>query len=170
MILAGLSFARAWLFWAALFICLAGILDVLDGQVARSTHITPAGAFLDSVMDRWGELFLFLGLAFLFRDTWLLYVVIAGFGGAVITSYARARAEGLGEKCREGFFQRPERLIVLGAAAILNYLINLYLKSQTLLPLKLGVIAVAALSLFTAAQRTSAVYKTLKYSSKSASG
>lgn len=163
MALAGLAYAFGMLFWAALFIFIAGMLDILDGQVARMIRPTAGGAFLDSTLDRWGELLLYLGLAYLFRDSWLLYVVILGLGGAFLSSYARARAEGLGDKCREGAFQRPERLIVLGSASIINYLINIEMKNDTLLVLQAGVVIVAVFSLLTAVQRTTAVYKRLRH-------
>lgn len=162
MIAAGFSYANGWLFWSALFIFFAGMLDILDGQVARKLRTTSAGAFLDSTLDRWGELFLFLGLATLFRDSIFFYVAVLALGGSFITSYARAKAEGLGEKCREGAFQRPERLIVLGVSAILNYLLNLYRGKYSLIFVKIGLFVVMVFALFTAVQRTYSVYKRLK--------
>lgn len=162
MMVAGFTYAKGWLFWSALFIFLSGMLDILDGQVARKLRTTSGGAFLDSTLDRWGELFLFLGLATLFRDSVFFFVAILALGGSFITSYARARAEGLGEKCREGAFQRPERLIVMGSCAILNYLLNLWRGKYSLILVKAGLLVVMVFALFTAIQRTYSVYRRLK--------
>ena len=69
----------------------AGMLDVLDGRLARATNrSSKAGAFLDSVADRWGELFVFAGFAWYLRDTSWLVVVMLAVGGSMMVSYTRA--------------------------------------------------------------------------------
>src|SRR5580658_10550483 len=76
---------------------IAGILDVLDGRLARlSGKQTKSGALLDSVCDRWGELFVLMGYAWLLRGSPWLVASLAAIGGSMMVSYTRARGEGLG--------------------------------------------------------------------------
>jgi len=103
-----------WLY----FLC--GILDILDGRVARiNQQVTAAGAFFDSVIDRYAELFVFGGMAVFYRDSWALVAVLAASLGSVMVSYARARGESLGvTNLNIGMMQRPERLFYLGMSMI----------------------------------------------------
>src|SRR4051812_28844271 len=99
--------------WLYLF---TGILDIFDGRVARATNsVSAGGAFFDSVMDRYSEMIVFGGLAYFYRDSWAMFVVLAAALGSVMVSYTRARAEGLGiHDVNIGAMQRPERLVYLG--------------------------------------------------------
>ncbi len=100
--------AAVWLY------ALAGILDVLDGRLARITgHQTAAGALFDSVSDRWGELFVFAGYTWFLRDTPWLLAVLGAFGASMMVSYTRARAEGLGIELSGGMMQRAERIVLV---------------------------------------------------------
>lgn len=99
---------------ASWLVAIAGFLDVLDGRIARGTkRQTAAGALFDSVSDRWGELFMFAGLAWLFRDTAWLLAVIAAYGGSMMVSYTRARSEALGVSMTIGVMQRAERVVLI---------------------------------------------------------
>ncbi len=108
-----------------------GILDTLDGSLARATGQSKKfGAFLDSVLDRYTELMIYLGIWFYFyrnnaQTLYYLLILLILFGSLMV-SYTRARAEGLGERCIVGAFQRGERIILLGVAGILNPFINLF--------------------------------------------
>jgi CDP-diacylglycerol---glycerol-3-phosphate 3-phosphatidyltransferase len=108
-------------FYAGLVIIGAGIFDMVDGRVARQTdQVTVFGAFFDSVMDRYSDVLLFLGLlVFYARGNRFFYVVLAAFVmiTSLMVSYTRARAEALIQTCKVGFMERPERivLIILGA-------------------------------------------------------
>jgi CDP-diacylglycerol--glycerol-3-phosphate 3-phosphatidyltransferase len=102
----------------------ANLFDMLDGQVARlSGRVTRFGGFLDSSLDRLSDMVIFVGLmVFYARDTQFhstLNVFLAGAGlmGAVMVSYASARAESLIPKCDVGFLRRPERVVlfIIGA-------------------------------------------------------
>ncbi len=99
---------------------LAGILDVVDGRLARlAGKQTQAGALFDSVSDRWGELFVFAGFAWYLRDTaWLLAVMLAT-GASMMVSYTRARAEGLGIELSGGVMQRAERIVLVCAGTLI---------------------------------------------------
>jgi len=98
----------------------AGILDVLDGRLARlGNQQTPAGALFDSVSDRWGELFVFGGYAWYLHETpWMLAVLLA-IAGSMMVSYTRARAEGLGLDASGGVMQRAERIVLVAAGTLL---------------------------------------------------
>ncbi len=97
----------------------AGILDVLDGRLARlSGAQTPAGALYDSVSDRWGEMFVFTGYAWLLRETPWMLAAIAAMGASQMVSYTRARAEGLGLDLRGGVMQRAERVVLVAGGSL----------------------------------------------------
>jgi CDP-diacylglycerol--glycerol-3-phosphate 3-phosphatidyltransferase len=102
---------------------LAGLCDLLDGPVARrQNRVSLFGGFLDSILDRYADLILFLGLLVYYSQVnRFLYAVLAGaaMAGAVMVSYAKARAESLVPTEEIGFWERPERLclMILGALA-----------------------------------------------------
>ena len=110
-----------------ILILFGGSFDMIDGAVARAqTNLRPSGALLDSVIDRYSEGFLFLGALIYFYSLESLIGVILAFGawfGSILVSYVRARAEGLGVSCRVGLMQRPERIVLLGAGALLQGLL-----------------------------------------------
>ena len=124
------NFAAAWQFAmgefvTAGFIMLAGnIFDFIDGKVAEATNTkSDFGGFWDSVMDRFSDLSLFVGVMFLYAELGRTdYVMIAAFAMmfSVMTSYTRARAESLVEKCKVGFMERPERIVLVMIGAFTN--------------------------------------------------
>src|SRR5580698_2769730 len=108
--------------WAGALILFAGLFDMLDGQVARLGNMSsPFGALYDSVLDRYSELILFLGICYyLVSHHYFLSSLFAFIGliGSMMVSYTRARAEGLGIECKDGLMQRPERVITIGVSAV----------------------------------------------------
>ncbi|OGP18690.1 MAG: hypothetical protein A3I75_04600 [Deltaproteobacteria bacterium RIFCSPLOWO2_02_FULL_50_16] len=93
--------------------------DMLDGRVARLTNqSTQSGAFFDSIMDRFGESIVYIGIASYFRDSWMMYVVLLVMAGAMMVSYTRARGQGVGIDCSRGSMQRPERVVYLSVSSI----------------------------------------------------
>ncbi|MBS1604959.1 MAG: DUF4833 domain-containing protein, partial [Bacteroidetes bacterium] len=108
--------------WAGALILFAGLFDMLDGQVARLGKMSsPFGALYDSVLDRYSELVLFLGICYyLVAHHYFLSSLFAFIGliGSMMVSYTRARAEGLGIECKGGLMQRPERVIIIGVSAL----------------------------------------------------
>jgi len=110
-----------WLQGSSLIV-LAGFFDILDGAVARNCHEASSfGSFLDSVVDRYSDLSLLIGLLIFYsRQNAVLYQVLAGLSlmGTALVSYTRARAEVLIPRCNVGFLERPERILLLffGAA------------------------------------------------------
>src|SRR5438105_1862491 len=116
-IFATVLFAKGIFTWAALVIMFAGVFDIVDGEVARRTNRdTKFGAFFDSVVDRYSDLLLLLGLIIWYaKIDRIFYVGLTGLVliGAVLTSYSRARAESLLPACKVGFLERPERIVLL---------------------------------------------------------
>ena len=110
----------------AAWLLLSGLLDILDGQVARrGGMVSRFGAFFDSTLDRIGEAILFAGIAIYFQtapsqSVPVLGVVLtlAALTGSFLVSYTRARAEGLDVECRVGLAQRPERILGLGVPTL----------------------------------------------------
>jgi CDP-diacylglycerol---glycerol-3-phosphate 3-phosphatidyltransferase len=127
--------------WILLFVV---PLDAIDGTMARLSGTTSkAGAFLDSVTDRWSEVFLFGGLTvWCVRESiaWGVLACFAAITGSLLVSYTKARAEGLGMTCNVGLLTRMERYIIILPALIFN------------LPL-IGAGIIAGLAYSTAVQR-----------------
>jgi CDP-diacylglycerol--glycerol-3-phosphate 3-phosphatidyltransferase len=110
-------------FYAGVMVVLAGACDVLDGKLARETNkMTKFGALMDSTIDRYSEILLFLGLAIFFygKHSHVIYPIIFAIAGSFMVSYIRARAEGLGLECRVGLMQRPERITWLAIGSVLG--------------------------------------------------
>ena len=114
-------------FLGGFLVLLSGAFDMLDGAVARiSGRSTRFGAILDSTFDRLSEAALFLGLLAYYANQGSFQEVVlvgAALVGSMLTSYVRARAEGLGLKCEVGFFTRPERVILLAIGLIFNQML-----------------------------------------------
>lgn len=140
-------FTFGWIVFAA------GLMDMLDGRMARifKLHST-YGAFYDSVMDRYSELIMFLGLMayFIAYDDWLLIMIsFWAMCGSLMVSYARARAEGLNVDCSVGLMQRPERLSIV----VWSCWIAGALPDQSHIVMAIGIGIVAVLANWTAFQR-----------------
>ena len=136
---AGVAFAIGKFRVAATIATFAGICDILDGQLARlGGRVTRFGAFLDSTLDRIAEAALFVGIAWYYMAqlvdmtlnpgrvmanlehnlypitfAFIALFAILGLVGSFMVSYTRARAEGLGLECKVGWFERPERMVLI---------------------------------------------------------
>jgi CDP-diacylglycerol--glycerol-3-phosphate 3-phosphatidyltransferase len=123
-LVAAYLFAYGYFRWAACVIILAGLFDMLDGRVARVTHrVTPFGGFLDSVLDRYSDLSLLIGLLVFYgriNRFWYVTLVAVGMIGSVMVSYTRARAENLIPSCKVGFLERPERVVLFIIGALFD--------------------------------------------------
>lgn len=139
--------------WAGAIFLLASALDLVDGALARlSNYATVFGAFLDSTLDRVSEGVILMAIAYTFAqqgDALTVAAVVLAFLGGVLTSYTRARAEGLGIACAGGWISRVERVILIGAGLLL----------QILAPV---IYLLALLTLWTAGQRIYHVYKAVE--------
>jgi len=136
--------------WGGVLILLMGVLDALDGSMARlSGQSTPFGAFLDSVTDRYSDLFILGGLlVYYFQNPqgWAVPVIFLAAIGTVQVSYVKARAESLGLTAKIGLLSRLERFLILLPCLLLN------------VPM-IGVWILAVLTHFTALQRIWSVWK-----------
>lgn len=122
---ATVAFARGELSWGATIMLLAGLCDILDGQVAREGRKeTKFGALLDSTTDRYSEIFLYFGIGayLIHQEEWMFSgILFFALSGSLMVSYVRARAEGLGEDCKVGFMQRPERIVALALGGLYGH-------------------------------------------------
>src|SRR5439155_21327626 len=109
---------------AFVIMLIANIFDLIDGKVAHELQLqSQFGAFWDSTLDRFSDLALLTGLIFLYSRLGRSdYVMVASLAliFSIMTSYARARAESLVEKCKVGFMERPERIVLFMIGAFTN--------------------------------------------------
>ena len=110
-------FAMGRFHHAAAMLFLAGFLDMADGQVARRVgRVTAFGAFLDSTLDRYSDLALYMGLVVYYTmigRTFYMVLAAVAMASSFMVSHSRARAESLISSCKVGFMERPERLVLL---------------------------------------------------------
>ncbi len=156
--LAGLVYCNGSFFWAAWVLVLAGSCDALDGQIARQTDKkSQFGAFMDSTLDRYSDMFPLLGIAYYFAGGpafygsasgtqggdsgyWTVIITVLAITGSFMVSYTRARAEALGLSCKKGLMQRPERITLLIIGSLLGAIpgIGTLLMKATLIVLALS--------------------------------
>jgi len=109
---------------AAAVLFLAGFLDMADGQVARRVgRVTAFGAFLDSTLDRYSDLALYMGLVVhytLIGRSFYMALAAVAMASSFMVSYSRARAESIIPSCKVGFMERPERLVLLIMGGVFN--------------------------------------------------
>ena len=134
-----------WLFIAG------GICDFLDGRVARMRNeATPAGNLLDSVLDRYSDGMIFVGLAWFYKDSWVLGPVLLALTGTFFVSYIRAKGESLGIKIEVGPMQRPERFVFLGVGVVLSPIVEAILEPNNKSPEhRLAVVVIIILAITT---------------------
>ncbi len=164
---AGLAFYFGSFLVGGWMILAAGTFDMLDGSVARAINGTSkSGAFLDSTLDRYAELFMFAGLISYYKDTSFLVVVLMAVIGSMMVSYARARAEGVGVEARMGNMQRTERIVYLGLGTAFAPVVASLLEPNAVKPYyHLGMLVITMVAIFanaTAIRRMLYTYKTLK--------
>lgn len=125
VLVSAVAFGFGWIRVGGALLLLSGVLDTLDGDVARAAgQATKFGAFYDSTLDRLGDGVTFIGIAtYLLTTPGTRYPVLGAvlcmvaILSSVLVSYARARAEGLGLDCKVGLVQRAERILVIGLPA-----------------------------------------------------
>jgi CDP-diacylglycerol--glycerol-3-phosphate 3-phosphatidyltransferase len=122
--MAAAALYKGYLRTGGVLILLGGLCDSLDGNLARATGIANrSGALLDSVIDRYSEFVMFLGIAAYFirmKNDFILVVTFIALCGSIMVSYTRARAESLGFESKAGMMQRAERIVFLGSGALFH--------------------------------------------------
>ena len=150
---AAVELARGRFVRAGVIMIVANIFDFIDGKVAvQLGEVSKFGGFWDSVIDRFSDISLFIGLIHLYSSLGRTdYVMVASFAMmfALMTSYTRARAESLIAKCKVGFMERPERIVLFMIGAFTNRMAAV-----------LWVILV--LSIFSVADRVILTYRVLR--------
>ncbi len=121
--LLGALFAGAGMLVAGgIILIVASLCDSLDGSLARKTgKVSTFGAFFDSNADRISEFAYFAALTFYFSGRGsgiMIFFTLSALAGSFLTSYSRARAEGLGLECSVGILERPERIVLLAAGLL----------------------------------------------------
>ena len=176
-LVASVLLATNHLIWGGWLIIWSGCFDFLDGRVARRMSLSSSsGAFFDSVLDRYMDYAGLIALAVLFRnDFWILTLVYLAILGSTATPYIRAKSEQLGIEGTGGEMQRPERVVLIGATAVLSgYFQTLtypFVEAGQELPpwfLILGLALVALNSNKTALQRFAFTFKELRSRDRSA--
>ncbi len=127
-LLTGVIYAKGYLFLGGVVLFVAGAADLLDGLLARTTGKTSAfGAFLDSVVDRYSDFFVFAGLATYYiqnGEVFWFFVMLGIILGSGVISYTKARAENFIKDCSVGLFGRSERILLLIAGSLLTFLLK----------------------------------------------
>jgi archaetidylinositol phosphate synthase len=149
---------RLYILFATVLLLLSGLCDALDGVIARLyRQATPFGGFLDSLLDRYADAVVFVGIIIgrLCDSLWGLIALT----GSLLVSYTRARAEAAGTKLESiGLAERAERIIILATAS----LIATFWHTRTEAVMNTGIILLAILSNLTVLERSLHVYKRLK--------
>ncbi|HET7295259.1 MAG TPA: CDP-alcohol phosphatidyltransferase family protein [Vicinamibacteria bacterium] len=139
--------------WA---IALGGVCDILDGRLARARKVVSAyGAFIDSTLDRFVEVFAFLGFVYYLRAfAWGPLLAAAAITGSLLVSYTRARGESVGVLCKEGLMQRAERLVLTCLACLSDAPLSAALRAPRGSVVLWTVALIAAGTFLTAGHRT----------------
>ena len=155
-----LSMGFSWIGWGGAILLFSGLFDMMDGRLARLGNMsTTFGAFWDSTLDRYSELFSLFGITLYLMTAsgiWAGVITFLALVGSIMVSYVRARAEGLGIECKVGLMQRPERVVVTALAAIITGM------TSNLWWLIGGMALIAVLANITAFWRVAHCYKQLK--------
>lgn len=155
-----ISMGFSWIGWGGAILLFSGLFDMMDGRLARLGNMsTTFGAFWDSTLDRYSELFSLFGITLYLMTAsgiWAGVLTFLALVGSIMVSYVRARAEGLGIECKVGLMQRPERVVVTALAAIITGM------TSNLWWLIGGMTLIAVLANITAFWRVAHCYKQLK--------
>lgn len=118
---AGVAFAAGRFSVGGWLYIFSGTLDGIDGRLARATgRATKAGGALDSILDRYADAAVFMGLAWYYRESWVMMAALFALVGSLLTSYIRAKGESLGVDVSVGLVQRAERVGFLGVMTALS--------------------------------------------------
>ena len=148
-VFAGILFAYERLILAGILIVVGGSFDMIDGAVARMRKVSDSsGALLDSVIDRYSEGAIFMGITVYFYKSSGLYGILgilltfATMIGSFLVSYTRARSEGLAVECNVGLMQRTERLVLLAISVIANGILKDLVANNLILIMVLAILTI----------------------------
>jgi CDP-diacylglycerol--glycerol-3-phosphate 3-phosphatidyltransferase len=148
--------AMQYFLWGGIGVLVASVMDSFDGALARHTgRVSRFGAVLDSTLDRFSEGVVLLSIMYVMAYNGLEWGVVLGGGTLLLSfsvSYVRARAEGMGVECSEGWFTRTERVIVIAVGLIIGHTVSIVI----------AMAIVAVFSLITVFQRLYVVWRKLQ--------
>jgi phosphatidylglycerophosphate synthase len=166
---AGVAVAFGWFGLGCLLATMATLSDIIDGVIARRTGVSSdAGEVFDAAVDRYGEFFFLGGLAFYYRDTWsVLLLVLAAIIGSFMVSYSTAKAEAVRVPAPRGAMRRSERAVYLLIAAGLTSVTKVVLADTPTLslreaPMILAIAIVAGVSNVSVVQRLGTIMQSLR--------
>jgi CDP-diacylglycerol--glycerol-3-phosphate 3-phosphatidyltransferase len=166
---AGVAVAFGWFGLGCMLATIATLSDIVDGVIARRTGVSSdAGEVIDAAVDRYGEFFLLGGLAFYYRDTWsVLLLVLAAIIGSFMVSYSTAKAEAVRVPAPRGAMRRSERAVYLLVAAGLTSVTKVIFADTPTLslreaPMILAIAIVAGVSNVSVVQRLGAIIQSLR--------
>jgi phosphatidylglycerophosphate synthase/putative flippase GtrA len=141
--------------WLYLF---AGMCDFFDGRIARHQgSSTRSGAALDSILDRYSDSAVLMGLAWFYRDTWVLFPTLLSIVGSSLVPYIKAKGEASGLSVNVGMMQRAERVVYLGFFSSMSPIVEVILDPTNQRPLHrlavAGILLLAVSTHVTALQR-----------------
>ena len=143
----------AYVGWGGFTILIAGLFDMIDGRLARLGNMSSKfGAFYDSVIDRYSELIMFLGICYYLIAHHFFLSSLFGFIaliGSMMVSYIRARAEGIGIDCSLGMMQRPARVVTIGMGAMLCGIAHFFIGDVRFQLGSLPIVLFETISIFT---------------------
>ena len=163
-LVAGITFIFSPFFGGVVTI-FSGLLDTLDGALARELNqAKKQGAFLDSVLDRYSECWILIGIWAYFQRkgsatpliTLTIFFVLFG---SMMVSYIKARAEGLDLSCLVGLFQRGERMISIGLAGMVNAFVNFTAQANEAALIGQDVVLIVALILLAVGTNLTAIWR-----------
>lgn len=156
--MAGYIFHKGMFGLGGWFMIFSASFDMFDGRIARLTgQESKSGAYFDSVMDRFGEAAVFIGLISYYSQSWVLYVTIVALIGSMMTSYTRARGEGVGVDVKKGAMQRAERVVFLGVGSICSPIASYFV--SFFYPVPVDILTVAALIIIALFTNLTAIYR-----------
>jgi CDP-diacylglycerol--glycerol-3-phosphate 3-phosphatidyltransferase len=166
---AGVAAAFGWCGLACMLATIATLSDIVDGVIARRTGVSSdAGEVFDAAVDRYGEFFLLAGLAFYYRDTWIVLLLTLGaIMGSFMVSYSTAKAEAVRVPSPRGAMRRSERatylLVALGLTSVSKVI---FADTPTLslreLPIILAITIVACVANVSVVQRLGVIIQSLR--------
>ena len=152
-------------FWGGTLTIFSGLLDTLDGALARKLNQTKKrGAFLDSVLDRYSDYWILIGIWAYFQrkasaTTLITLTIFFALFGSTMVSYTKARAESFSISCLVGLFQRGERIISIGLAGLVNSLVNFTSRANEAALLGQDTVLIVALILLAVGTNLTALWR-----------
>ncbi|MCS7212614.1 MAG: CDP-alcohol phosphatidyltransferase family protein [Candidatus Calescibacterium sp.] len=161
---AAVSISLNFVSLGSILVLLGGFMDILDGKSARTNNrVSPSGAFIDSVLDRIGEIAIFSSISIMYiQNNYQIpaSITVLALGFSILVSYIRSRGESLGILSEEGIMRRQERIFLIFTGLLLDSLF--YLLTKKIIFITISVTLILIGSLYTSIERFRFIYLKLK--------